>query len=356
MKILLTADLHLSDSIFDEYRWRVFEQIRTVAKEEKVGLVCIVGDLVDKKDVHRSAFVNRVVNELTSISHNTGAEVVVVRGNHDYIEQAEPFFHFIRHIPNLYYITMPTLLNSYVRDIGLSILAFPHSRTPDHMFTSCKAAMDKAAEGPCIMLMHQTFTGANSESGVALSGTPTKYFRGYSDSALFFSGDIHEAQKVGPIQYIGAPYPINYGDEYETRLLLCTPRKNKKAKVQKVKVHNIQKIACDIEDEEDLEALTERVRKNDQVKVRLRITHRNLATWMEIRNKVHSRLMNECGASVVKVNILSQVAGDGSPRPLDEENVGKPAATVTVLEKYAKQKGIKGKLLTTGKSVVRDDD
>jgi exonuclease SbcD len=85
MKVLHTSDWHVGKTIrglsrLDEHR-RVLGEITTLARERKVDLVLVAGDLYES--AAPSADAEQVVLRGLLDLHDTGAKVVVIAGNHD---------------------------------------------------------------------------------------------------------------------------------------------------------------------------------------------------------------------------------------------------------------------------------
>jgi hypothetical protein len=67
---------------------------------------------------------------------------------------------------------------------------------------------------------HATFDGAISETGYQLTGVDPNIVR--EARATVISGDVHKPQTManGHIEYVGAPYHIHFGDNYDPRVML----------------------------------------------------------------------------------------------------------------------------------------
>src|SRR5215831_11248250 len=91
---ILTADLHLSANPRDAYRFAFLPYLRKLARS--VDWVVILGDLTEQKDFHPAALVNRIASELHRLAQVT--RVYFVMGNHDRLDEAAPFFQFLRYL------------------------------------------------------------------------------------------------------------------------------------------------------------------------------------------------------------------------------------------------------------------
>lgn len=85
MRILHTSDWHVGVTMkgrsrLDEQR-AVFKEMVAIAKDEQVDLVIVAGDLFDTASPSSEA--QKLLTAALSALHGTGAEVVVIAGNHD---------------------------------------------------------------------------------------------------------------------------------------------------------------------------------------------------------------------------------------------------------------------------------
>lgn len=205
MNILFTADLHFTDNPRDEYRWGLLPWLAKMARQHKVDKVVLGGDITDAKDKHSAVLVNRLTQGLIDIANQT--ELHIYRGNHDCIDEGEPFFGFARGLKSRYsihFITEPT------RDGPLLFL--PNTKNWKEEWSYLNFSE------PEMIFAHATFDGCTSESGYKLVGIPPSTFRG---ARKVWSGDVHKQQMVGRnIEYVGAPYRIRFGDAFEPRVVL----------------------------------------------------------------------------------------------------------------------------------------
>jgi predicted phosphodiesterase len=201
MRDLISADLHLSDNPRDEYRFNFVEQrLPKLLKQYDVDTLYILGDLTEQKDYHSARLVNRIMDALVGAAEH--AHVVWLRGNHDYTADMDnPFFGFIGYVPNLHYIGEPTQRGSN--------LLLPHTRDPKHDWHGLDLT------GVNLILAHATFAGAVGANGMPLPGIVPP-----SPIVRIISGDVHTPQTHANVTYVGSPYSIDFGDEFQPRLLL----------------------------------------------------------------------------------------------------------------------------------------
>src|SRR5688572_6127902 len=218
MKALAVADLHLTDNTRDEYR-HVFigRELPRMLGEHKADVLLILGDLTEAKDRHSAVLVNKTVSHLVHLSAH--CPVIILMGNHDYANEGEPFFSFSRELPGVHFINRPTEggeLPKSLRQQMSGCLFLPHSRDVKRdwsMFADGFDAYD-------FIFCHQAFQDADGGFGRKLDGEPTSWFDICSSRTKIIAGDIHKPQAVGPVEYVGAPYTIDFGDTYKPRLLV----------------------------------------------------------------------------------------------------------------------------------------
>src|SRR5262245_21167535 len=95
MSMLLSSDLHLTDSFRDSYRWSLIPYLQRLVIEHHGSQVIFLGDSTDQKDRHSSILVNGFVKQITDLSNY--CDVFILKGNHDGIIEDLPYFNFIEH-------------------------------------------------------------------------------------------------------------------------------------------------------------------------------------------------------------------------------------------------------------------
>lgn len=213
MRILVTADIHLNDNPRDSYRHAWMKKLPNIVRHHKADAVFILGDLTESKDRHGAWLVNEIVSHVHGLSQV--APVVIAKGNHDYVDATNPFYAFMGRLSGVSWVgapldakNLPTPLLARMK----RTLFLPH--TPH--FERDWANLDfKAYDW---IFAHQTFTGANVGFGRQMTGIDPKIF----GKAKVISGDIHVPQSIKGtnVTYVGAPYTVDFGDDYDPRVLL----------------------------------------------------------------------------------------------------------------------------------------
>src|SRR5262245_15252200 len=279
MSVIVTADLHWNDNTRDAARHDFVDWMVGCLKQHRADALFVLGDLTEGKDEHRSWLVNAVVDHLARWSRQ--CPVIVIRGNHDYLDPEHPFFGFVNHIEGLYWINRPM-------DDGEGSLSVHHGDRLRHsigryLMLPHTRDFEKDWDGYKLrdygwVFTHNTFEGSDYGQGPLAKGIPLDVVKG----ARVISGDVHIPQKIGPVTYVGAPYLIDFGDDYEPRVAMVDG-----SKLSFVKVDGPQKRLIEVR---SLKELVEKgrtlVEKGDIVKVRVDLTMAEHAKWPEMQAKV----------------------------------------------------------------------
>jgi hypothetical protein len=206
MSYLLIGDLHLTDRPRDAYRFGILEWARKQQVKYKPQATFILGDVTDSKDRHSSVLVNKFINGLCKLE----PPVYILMGNHDYTDPTNPFFKFLNNWDGITFVINPTEI------IDDRVAMIPHCRTQDEFNAECRELVRK----PDLLLLHNTFSGAIAETGAPLTGFSPSAIEYLKPKLGCYAGDVHRPQRAGPVVYVGAPYHVRFGDDFEPRCLL----------------------------------------------------------------------------------------------------------------------------------------
>jgi hypothetical protein len=264
---LVAADLHLTGNIRDEYRWQVFQWAKSERERAGIKHFLILGDLTDAKDNHAAPLVNRIVDEVKGLA-DLGILVTIMKGNHDYYKDGHPFFEFLNALPGVRFIS------EIEKDLEspAGVFYLPHTKTPKEDWEGLDFSI------PDYIFMHQTVSGAVASNGQAMEGELKADF-GYRRSGKIFSGDIHVPQVIGDVEYVGSPYPVHFGDRFESRMILITGPD----KWEEVSFPCLQKFTAEISSVDDLNDL--KLGRGDQIKLRINLHTRSGEAWAEIKRE-----------------------------------------------------------------------
>lgn len=210
--MLIVSDLHLDDTAITGYRFKIFSKLQQKIQEHNIKNVIILGDILDKKDKHPSYLVNRITDELNFLTE-LGTKIIILMGNHDYVTPDEPFLKFLNWMPNIKFISEPKVFE--IED--KNCLFLPHTHQPELTwkivnFTECYD----------MIFTHQDFKGAEVHEFYSMEKGLTEKHPLFTHRTSIYSGHIHKPQNLydNRVTYIGSPYHVNFGDNYEGRIII----------------------------------------------------------------------------------------------------------------------------------------
>jgi hypothetical protein len=277
MTALVTADVHLNSNPRDSYRHDFFNlTLADMLRLHKPQQLIILGDLTDDKEGHDAWLVNSMARYIHWCAQI--CPVIILRGNHDGVNPAEPFFGFLDTIENVTFID-----DQHAEQIeGLGLCTFL-AHTRDHKKDWKKVDFDPYEADPeCgFIFCHNTFEGALARPGSPLKGIPTNALPA---NASVLSGDVHLPQDVDQVTYVGAPYTVTFGDTYDPRVLLIGRTKRGTIYTESKPVPGKRKITIDVRNATILPKLN--ANRGDMVKVRVYLKTDEYAKWNEIKTSV----------------------------------------------------------------------
>lgn len=330
MNILISADWHFSDNPRDAYRFDTITQtVPKLLKKHKVDLLLYLGDICESKDEHKAELVNKTVGIFHRLSQD--CPVVVLQGNHDWLSSPNnPFFGFLGLLEGVQWISRPTPLQELFPslDVPRAIL-LPHSA--DYRRDWSALPLQEYDWAFC----HQAFSGAKTESGFTLpGGVPLDFF---PENLRLVSGDIHRPQQVESLTYVGSPYPIDFGDDFEPRMLLL-----KGGQLKSLPCEGAAKVLVDVQSLEDLKKVE--LLDGDVVKVRFTLSSKDMAQWPETLAKVRAWGDKAGLASLLVQPVV--VGGRGSMATLGSSRVTQ--ADDELLKAYAAAREVGADVLKVG--------
>ncbi len=329
MPVLITSDLHLSDQPKDEYRFGIFDWL--AEQEHYVDYILILGDLTDRKDNHSAALVNKIVRKLRVLAKLV--PIIILKGNHDYIDANKPFFKFLTHMKNITFITERSNLNIGLDDIGLFL---PHTRNPIEDWS------DIDIKGYKYIFMHQTVKGSLASNGFVMDGIDPDLV----DNKWVFSGDIHVPQKIDSITYVGSPYQIKFGDEFEPRIILFDGDQ-----IENLYFPCLRKHVVNISTAKEL--LEMNLCEGDQVKVRFNLSKEDYVDWANRKKKI-VEVCEKLGVDLHSVEILTEDNGGGDKTvpPSDTPQQLGELSNVEIFEKFCDKEKLAKSVIKEGRTIL----
>lgn len=342
MVALITSDIHMESAAIHAYRWELFPWLAQQAREHCVDAIFILGDLTSAKDRHPASVVNKMADGFAEIS--AVAPVFVIMANHDFIDPANPFFGFLTQFDNVVYAREPLVVDVPMANQPVPCLLLPNVADPVEEWKPIAATFAEMNH----IFMHQTFRGALCENGTRDESGPVADFlmMGTYDTTEIYSGDIHVPQTLGRVQYVGAPYRIDFGDQFKPRVLLIDEEGWK---------HDLHfpcpdKHLVEITREGEIQGLA-KARPGDLVKVRVRLQRADLVVWPRIRQAVREmaaegglvllgpelRISDDAAAPVLAPKVTRQSPSDLVSAYADREELDADLASIgqTIIEEVS---------------------
>jgi hypothetical protein len=331
--ILVATDPHFNDKPEDKHRFKLFGWLTEQAKKYQVSAVLILGDLTDAKDRHSAELVHKISNGVMKIANQ--CPIHVLKGNHDYLDPMYPFFRFLDHLPNVNYYDEPKI----AKIAGWDQVFLPHHPEPAKHWGMVMPPLRR----PPVVYMHQTVEGAVAESGETLHGISPHFF---GPHIAVWSGDIHVPQRIGPVNYVGTPYRIRYGDKFRGRCVLL----NYGGELQKTlhfpcpnKHLVVVRSAHDIR-------INKLLLEGDWVKVRVSLGRDQFSEW-EKRKRNIRKVCEERGLHIKSIELVEAPYENSVPRLGKLSLAPKPVA---IYDSYVKARKLDGYIEKVGREIVEE--
>jgi len=320
VKRIVTGDLHLSHNPRDDYRFAFMDWLAAECKKRKPDQIVIAGDLTEEKDRHPSILVNKVVRHVHALSQI--APVVVVEGNHDYKDEGHAFFAFVSRLDAVRWISKPRRIDD--------MLCLPHTNNHRRDW----ADVDMAASP--LRVCHQTFNGASVGFGRSLEGIPLDCL---PRKGTTLCGDIHVPQQMERVVYIGAPYCVDFGDDYASRVIEYADGKWNSidtSTLPQKRAINVQPVHAKHE--------FRKTHKGDLVQITVDVD--NMEGWQAVRDDVEARAI-KAGLRVwaIKPKVLQR-----SVRR--QHKVAAAKTDHDVLEAFGKRHGLSKGIMKRGEKLL----
>lgn len=337
MSVLITADLHLTDNVRDSYRHKFMRDLPVKLKKSGASGSIILGDLTEQKDRHSAVLVNAVVDHIANLTKI--APVLINRGNHDYVDEENPFYRFLQRIEGVTWVNAPVAAENLPMPFKSELrggLILPHTT---HYKRDWKGLGINKRE---LVLAHQTFSGADVGFGHRLEGIPLDVL---NPNGYTISGDIHVPQVLEPcLEYVGSPYRIDFGDEFEPRMLLLRNAKQGHT-VESLPVDGPQKRLIDCAMGVEPSALPTFC-AGDIVKLRVRVPTKHKPNYNEFKDEAYKWAER----NGLILHAVVPVFEKGSIAPRSKSSM---KSDEQLVETYAKARGVPNKDLRVGLNLMR---
>lgn len=335
MNNLLLADLHLTDNPIDEYRWDIFDWVKEVHKKYPIYTLYILGDLTDKKDNHSAMFVNRLTDNICSLSEEM--DVVILKGNHDAINLNNPFFKFFNEFPTVTFISSPCVLDS-----GLFI---PYTKD----FKSVEDVIGMFAneinhEEVRYIFTHLPLIGSKVQNGWELKeGVDASIFNKYKDVQVF-AGDIHSPQKIGNVEYIGSPYHITFSDVFNGQAILLDTNSGRK---RYLKPSFLKRHSLKVSSPKEL-AKNNTIKKGDQIKIKVELAKEELYLW----DKYRQEIKDYCDSKVITLVSLGMILKQVLPNKDGQKQMVNKETPLEIIKRFSLRENLDEEFITIAMELI----
>ena len=325
--ILIATDLHLTAAPSTEYRWGLFPWLAKMIKEHHVRTLLILGDITDAKDNHSAELANRVVAAFNGLPI---ADIRILCGNHDWLKKGQEYFRFLNLIPAVEFITKPTEDSDPHGPISYFL---PYSKDP----VADWKGMDFSHYD--LLFMHQTIKGAVASNGQEMDGEELPDFKG----PRVYSGDIHVPQVIGGLTYVGSPYHVHFGDNFEPRCLLL----DKQGREVDLHFETISRVVVKVSGLRELRR--KKFKPGDQVKLRVELPESDKHQWARIRREAVEFLEEQ----EVEVHGVELIVARSTKRVKLGESPARPSFTPQEsILRFVKAEELGGEILDAALDII----
>ena len=188
----------------------IVNQVGELARKYQVKRIFLLGDVFELKD----RIPARIMILFADAIANYPCPLTILKGNHDYAEDDYAPIKLLLREGKIDFISEPDIYNY---DYGTSFLMFPYYRKYDQFKEEwIKIHNREKLSDIRFFLFHNTVPGSKFANNLKAEGEfdlPTM------KGVRYLAGDIHLPQRVGPIQYLGSPYQVDFGEEGQEKFV-----------------------------------------------------------------------------------------------------------------------------------------
>ena len=224
----------------------IVNQVGELARKFQVKRIFLLGDVFELKD----RIPARIMILFAEAVKKFPCKLTILKGNHDFAEDDYAPVRLLEREGKLEFISEPSF--------DMEIAFLPYHRKYEAFSEEWKKMHEQIKGdtgydvGVKLFLSHNTVPGskfANNRKAEGEFDLPT------FANIRYLAGDIHLPQKVGPIQYLGSPYQVDFGEEgqdkfvylYKADIDLLTSVELKYPKFVSVDVYDPPKKTIEIE-------------------------------------------------------------------------------------------------------------
>ncbi len=336
--IILTTDPHFTDRPKDAHRFGLFKWLCKMVDIHKAHTVMFLGDMTVFKDNHSSKLVNGLVAGLGMVSKK--AEVIIIKGNHDFMDIDLPFFYFLNAIPNIRFISSPC-----IREVGgRDMLFLPHTKDMSEWDEYTKARIK-----PVYAFAHQTVHQALASNGFKLDGVSLEIFESLAE--VVFAGDVHVPQELGNVIHIGSPYTVHFDDKFDPRCMLLDEEDDT---IEDIHFPCLRRWTLNVRDASEI-LDNKDLHKRDQVIVKVELPREDLPDWIKHRKAITAACKKK-GLEVFGIELHAQKKR--ARIRVDKEDAEPTLVTKTpneIVTGYCRSNSLPSRVRKMGVALLDDD-
>ena len=192
----------------------IIDQVGEIARKYNIKMVFLLGDVFELKDRIPARIMILFAEAVAKFS----CPLIILKGNHDFAEDDYPPIKLLLREGKIDFISNPWIDFSET-SITNGIAFLPYFRKYEQFKEEWNRLhfLIKGHSKPTkLFLFHNTVPGSKFSNNYKVEGEfdlPT------IEGIRYLAGDIHLPQRVGPIQYLGSPYQVDFGEEGQEKFV-----------------------------------------------------------------------------------------------------------------------------------------
>ena len=340
MNKLVLTDIHLTDNILDSYRWKIFDTLVALCNKYNIKELILLGDITEKKNNHEARLVNAMIDHIGYLIKSTKLNnLIILCGNHDYIDISNPFFKFLNFILstlteqcNVYFIDAPTKIKED--------LYIPHYYNDFKEISNKYSFCDN-------LFLHHSFNGIKLRNGIYEDNSNDINNLNYIKFNNCYSGHIHLAQSYKNVDYIGSPYATKFGDENKGRVLLIIGDKKEYINLPIY----VKKIDVKITNKEEIQKYD--IKKDDQVKVEIALTLQNSYEYSDIVKDIKKYVEEK---DAILISIQGKVLQESKTNDKSDVKNTSKLNNIDIIKRFCRAKQLSNTFLFAAYNALNEFD
>jgi DNA repair exonuclease SbcCD nuclease subunit len=187
----------------------IVEQVGVLAEKYKVKRIFLLGDVFELKD----RIPARIMILFSEAVKKYPCPLTILKGNHDFAEDDYAPIKLLEREGRIEFVSEPGLYEYN----GILSLMLPYYRKYEAFKEMwIKQHKMELLSDIKLFMFHNTVPGAKFSNNRKAEG---EFDLPIMKNVRYLAGDVHIAQKVGPVQYLGSPYQVDFGEEGQDKFV-----------------------------------------------------------------------------------------------------------------------------------------